>query len=152
MREAAIASVYRAVDMARKILVVDDEPHVTHVLAYVLRRLGDEVFTASDGDQALISAQENVPDLIIADYFMPALDGLEVCAKLLQDPRTAGIPVVMLTARTHSIGPAQLAASRVRCLVAKPFSPRELVAKVAEIIGPPAGRIMPNHGNKSVSA
>jgi CheY-like chemotaxis protein len=123
----------------RRILVVDDEMYVTQILAFNLRRAGDEVLTADDGEQALGLAREHVPDLIIADYQMPRLDGLGMCARLREDPRTADIPVMMLTARGHRLGAEDLQKAGVRFVLAKPFSARELMTRVEELIGPSTG-------------
>jgi DNA-binding response OmpR family regulator len=123
--------------MQRKILVVDDEMYVTQLLAFILRRVGDEVHTADDGEQALLAAAEMAPDLIIADYQMPVLDGLEMCRRLRADSRTADIPVLILTARGHRLRPGDVEGTNVRYVLAKPFSPRELVIKVDDLIGRP---------------
>jgi CheY-like chemotaxis protein len=127
----------------RRILVVDDEMYVTQILAFNLRRAGDEVLTADDGEQALGLAEEHLPDLIIADYQMPRLDGLGMCIRLRQDPRTANIPILMLTARKHRLNPEDLARAGVQFVLAKPFSARELMARVEELIGPSSGAAMP---------
>ncbi len=123
--------------MQRKILVVDDEMYVTQLLAFILRRVGDEVHTADDGEQALLAATELQPDLVIADYQMPVLDGLEMCRRLKADPRTRDIPVLVLTARGHRLRPTDVDGTNVRYVLAKPFSPRELVNKVDDLIGRP---------------
>ena len=118
--------VCKEVRMQRKILVVDDEMYVTQLLAFILRRVGDEVHVADDGEQALLlaAAAEVKPDLIIADFQMPVLDGLEMCRRLKADPATNDIPVLMLTARGHRLRPDDAwKRTNVRCVLAKPFSP-----------------------------
>src|SRR5580692_265856 len=77
---------------AKKILVADDESHILHVVSLKLRNAGFEVLTAADGQEALELAQSERPDLLITDYHMPQLSGLELCQKLKQDPATARIP------------------------------------------------------------
>ena len=83
---------------ARKVLVVDDEVHILHVVSLKLRNAGYDVVTAQDGSEALELAQMELPDLIITDYQMPHLSGLELCQRLKQIPATSKIPAVMLTA------------------------------------------------------
>jgi len=121
--------------MPRRILVVDDELYVTQLLAFILRRAGDDVTTADEGDLACQQAAQLQPDLIIADYQMPLIDGIEMCRRLKANPVTASIPVLMLTARGHRLTPAELDSTNVRCVLAKPFSPRELLGKVQDLIG-----------------
>ncbi len=110
-----------------RILVCDDEPHILHVVSTKLRNAGFTVDTAADGEEAWELANEHRPDLIITDYQMPALSGLELCAKLRTDPRTEGIPVIMLTARGFSMRDGDLAGTNIRQVIPKPFSPREIL-------------------------
>src|SRR5262245_4826544 len=81
------------------ILVVDDEKDLVDLIAYNLKRNGYEVITAADGNAALESAHEQVPDLIILDVMMPGIDGMEVARRLRADARTTSVPIVMLTAK-----------------------------------------------------
>lgn len=81
----------------RKILIVDDEPAVRRLLEKGLKMFDAEIFTATNGDAAINSARENLPDLIISDIHMPNCDGLSLCKKLLEDPTTKGIPIIILT-------------------------------------------------------
>lgn len=122
--------------MARKILVVDDELYVTQLLAFILRRTGDEVYTADNGETAIALAAEVKPDLVIADYQMPLINGLELCRRLKQQEQTAEVPVMVLTARGHRLRPADVEGTNVRVMLPKPFSPRELLSRVEEMIGP----------------
>lgn len=119
---------------AKRILVCDDEPHIVHVVATKLRNAGFQVTTASDGQDGFESACEEPPDLIFTDYQMPYLSGLELCAKLKAEPRTASIPVVMLTARGYSLTAKDLSATNIRHVLVKPFSPREILATAQEIL------------------
>src|SRR5208282_1463309 len=89
----------------KKILVADDESHILHVVSLKLRNAGFEVLTAADGLEALELAQTERPDLLITDYHMPQLSGLELCQKLKHDPATARIPAIMLTARGYQLEP-----------------------------------------------
>src|SRR5450432_2372294 len=89
----------------KKILVADDESHILHVVSLKLRNAGFTVVTACDGQEALELAISEQPDLLITDYHMPQLSGLELCKRLKQDPQTAGIPAIMLTARGYDLEP-----------------------------------------------
>jgi DNA-binding response OmpR family regulator len=122
--------------MPRRILVVDDELYVTQLLSFILRRVGDDVFTADEGQSACAMAHELVPDLVIADYQMPGLNGMDMARQLRSDPATAEVPVLVLTARGHRLSEQDVAGTNIRCMLAKPFSPRELLARVEEMIGP----------------
>jgi two-component system alkaline phosphatase synthesis response regulator PhoP len=118
----------------RTILIADDESHILHVVSMKLRNAGYTVFTASDGQEALDMAIAEKPDLLITDYHMPLLSGLELCQRLKQDPETANIPAIMLTARGYDLEPADTQSSGIRCMLSKPFSPRQLLATVNEVL------------------
>jgi len=121
------------------ILVVDDEPHIVHVLSVKLRKAGFDVLCAMDGQAALASALEHSPDLVITDYQMPLLNGGGLCDALLHNKTTRDTPVVMLTARTHSIGEHDSHRSNIKAVIGKPFSPREVLKKVHELLGTTPG-------------
>ena len=118
----------------KKILVADDETHILHVVSLKLRNAGFIVVTARDGQEALEMAQADRPDLIITDYHMPQLSGLELCQRLKQDPRTTGIPAIMLTARGYHLEPADTEKSGILRMLSKPFSPRQLLTTVNEVL------------------
>ena len=82
-----------------KVLVVDDEPDALELVSFNLKAAGYDVVTADDGNEALRKARQQVPDLILLDVMLPEVDGLEVCKLLRRDPATAGIPIIMLTAK-----------------------------------------------------
>ena len=119
---------------AKTLLIVDDEPHVRHMLDYKLVRAGFSVITATNGVDALRLVREHHPDLIITDLQMPGGDGLSLCLKLCEQPDTATIPVIMLTARGYKVPPSDLVRTNIKGLVPKPFSPRELLAQVQELL------------------
>ena len=119
----------------KTILVADDESHILNVVSLKLRNAGFRVLTAHDGQEALEAAQQERPDLIITDYHMPLLSGLELCRRLKQDPATSGIPAIMLTARGYHLEPRDTAESGIRRMLSKPFSPRHLLATVNEVLG-----------------
>jgi CheY-like chemotaxis protein len=118
----------------KKILVADDETHILHVVSLKLRNAGYHVLTARDGQEALEMAQSEKPDLIITDYHMPMLSGLELCRRLKQDPATSEIPAIMLTARGYQLDPSDTEQSGILRMLSKPFSPRQLLTTVNEVL------------------
>ncbi|WP_428939937.1 response regulator [Fontivita pretiosa] len=119
---------------AKTILVADDESHILHVVSLKLRNAGYRVITARDGQEALELAQTEKPDLLITDYHMPQLSGLELCQKLKQTPLTSAIPTIMLTARGYHLEPSDTEKSGILRMLSKPFSPRQLLATVKEVL------------------
>jgi len=119
----------------KTILVADDESHILHVVSLKLRNAGYRVVTARDGQEALELAQQEKPDLLITDYHMPQLSGLELCQKLKQEVSTSDIPTIMLTARGYHLEPADTEKSGILRMLSKPFSPRHLLATVNEVLG-----------------
>jgi CheY-like chemotaxis protein len=122
---------------SKKILVADDESHILNVVSLKLSNAGYVVVTASDGQEAFELATAQRPDLIITDYHMPLLSGLELCQKLRQSAATTGIPTILLTARGYGLEPADMEQNGISRLVSKPFSPRQLLATVNEMLGMP---------------
>jgi two-component system alkaline phosphatase synthesis response regulator PhoP len=116
-------------------LVVDDEPHIRYILELKLTQAGWCVRTARDGRRAYEQACAEPPRVVVADLQMPILDGLALCRLLKENPLTCAIPVVMLTARGHRISSEQLAQTNVKAVIGKPFSPRELLDRVAQLAG-----------------
>ena len=123
--------------MAHRILVVDDEAHILQVLSLKLRNAGYEVLTAVDGEEGLECATRQRPDAVITDFQMPYMTGLELCRALADNPATASIPVLMLTARGYALDAEDLApphGSNIRDVLSKPFSPRAVVEKVQRVL------------------
>ena len=118
----------------KTILVADDETHILHVVSLKLRNAGFRVITARDGQEALEMAQQNHPDLLITDYHMPQLSGLELCRRLKQDKSLPHIPVIMLTARGYHLEPQDTENSGILKMLSKPFSPRQLLVTVNEVL------------------
>jgi len=117
-----------------KILVAEDSSMVRRLVAARLAADGYEVLEAADGEQALMLARTEHPDLLILDKVMPKFDGFEVVRALREDPRTAGLPIVMLTERTSEedvLGGLNLG---VEEYMPKPFSPRELSVRVRRVL------------------
>jgi two-component system phosphate regulon response regulator PhoB len=117
-----------------RILVVDDEPDAIELVGFNLKGAGYEVSTAVDGEEALKKAREQLPDLIVLDLMIPAVDGLEVCKILRRDGRTATIPIVMLTAKAAEVDRVLGLELGADDYVTKPFSPRELVLRVKRLL------------------
>jgi two-component system alkaline phosphatase synthesis response regulator PhoP len=119
---------------APRVLVVDDEPDIVELVAANLRKEGFEVLGAGDGSRALTLARDEAFDLIVLDLMLPDIQGLEVCRALRRDPRTAAVPLIMLTARGEEVD--KLIGFEVGAddYVTKPFSPRELVARVRALL------------------
>jgi two-component system alkaline phosphatase synthesis response regulator PhoP len=115
----------------RTVLVVDDEPEIVRILRDYLERAGFKVLTASDGEAAVAAARREKPDLVVLDLGLPSLDGLDVARALRRDGE---VPIIMLTARseeTDRVAGLELGADDY---VAKPFSPREVVARVRAVL------------------
>src|SRR5206468_5742383 len=121
-------------DTNKTILVADDESHILHVVSLKLRNAGYTVVTARDGQEALELAQQEMPDLLITDYHMPQLSGLELCRRLKQDEATSKIPAIMLTARGYNLEPQDTETSGILRMLSKPFSPRQLLTTVNEVL------------------
>ncbi len=117
------------------VLVADDDPDILDLVRYRLERSGYAVATAADGVEALRLADELSPALAVLDVMMPALNGFEVTKRLRETPATAGIPVILLTARAQEADVQEGFASGADDYLRKPFSPRELSARVQAILG-----------------
>ncbi|HLZ71962.1 MAG TPA: response regulator transcription factor [Dehalococcoidia bacterium] len=117
--------------MTQTVLVVDDEAMVTEVVGKYLRREGYEVVCVGDGDAALAAAQQHRPDLVVLDLMLPRVDGLEVCRKLRARSQ---VPVIMLTAKGEELDRIIGLELGADDYIPKPFSPRELVARVKAVL------------------
>ncbi len=120
--------------MPKRITVVEDETAIAEILQYNLEQAGFEVEVLAEGDLALVTIRRRVPDLILLDLMLPGLDGLELTRLLKRDPKTAAVPLIMLTARdgeTDRIVGLELGADDY---ITKPFSPREVVLRVKAVL------------------
>lgn len=120
--------------MKTRILLIEDDENITEMVRYNLERAEFEIETALDGEEGLMRATEEVPDLVLLDWMLPNLSGLEICRRLRRTPETGNVPIIMLTARTEE-------SDRVRGLdtgaddyVTKPFSPKELIARIQAVL------------------
>lgn len=116
--------------MNAKILVVDDETYIVELVKFNLEKEGFQVVVAYDGIKALEMVEEEKPDLVILDIMLPRMDGLEVCRKLRQDIRHAHLPIIMLTAKGEEVDTVLGLEMGADDYIKKPFSPREMVARV----------------------
>ena len=123
--------------MKPTILVVEDDASMAELLRYNLEHEGFEVAYAADGEEGLLQAEEKTPDLVLLDWMLPLVSGIEVCRRLRRQPATRNTPIIMLTARGEE-------ADRIRGLdtgaddyITKPFSPAELISRVHAVLRRP---------------
>lgn len=120
--------------MAKKVLIVDDEPNIVISLEFLMKKEGFEVAVADDGDAALTQVAAFQPDLILLDVMMPKKSGFEVCESLRADPANAGVKIVILTAKGRETEVAKGLAIGADAYVTKPFSPKALAAQVKQLL------------------
>ena len=116
------------------VLVVEDEPDIRHLIAHHLGREGFRCREVATGAEALRAVRTSIPDLIVLDLMLPEMGGLEVCRRLRGDAGTAAIPIIMLTAKSDEIDRVVGLELGADDYVAKPFSPKELVARVRAVL------------------
>jgi two-component system, OmpR family, alkaline phosphatase synthesis response regulator PhoP len=121
--------------MTRRVLLCDDEIHILRAAEFKLKKAGYDVRTAGNGEEAWQAILLEQPDVLITDCQMPRLDGLGLVRRLRENPATAALPVLMLTAKGFELSHEELAKQwQVLAIIAKPFSPRELVERVNAIL------------------
>ncbi|UCH90926.1 MAG: response regulator [Nitrospirota bacterium] len=120
--------------MTATVLVVDDEKDLVELVRYHLEKDGMKCLEARDGETALQLARERHPDLIVLDLMLPGVDGLEVCRKVRKDPKTASVAIIMLTAKAEEVDRIVGLEMGADDYMVKPFSPRELVARVKAVL------------------
>jgi phosphate regulon transcriptional regulator PhoB len=120
--------------MGARVLIVEDEPDIRDLLAFHLEREGYHVTRSRTGADALRQVRARPPDLILLDLMLPELGGLDVCRRLRQDPRTASVPIVMLTARGEEVDRILGLELGADDYIVKPFSPKEVVARVRAVL------------------
>jgi len=118
----------------KKVLVVDDEVHIVHVVAIKLRNRGYEVITADNGAEAFEAACKEKPDIVVTDYQMPVMTGAELVTKLRQNEQTRDMPVIMLTARSFAIADDEKENLQISEFLSKPFSPKELLRCIEDTL------------------
>ncbi len=121
-------------DEPKNILVVDDEPDLVELVLYNLKKEGFQVDSASDGEKALSAIRRGNYDLIILDLMLPGIQGMELCRILRNDIETSELPIIMLTAKGEEVDRIVGLEMGADDYIAKPFSPRELVARVKAVL------------------
>ncbi|AWU95193.1 phosphate regulon transcriptional regulator PhoB [Azospirillum ramasamyi] len=116
------------------VLVVEDEADILTLLRYNLEKEGFRVATASDGEEALLAAGEQTPHIVLLDWMLPLMSGLEVCRQLRRNAKTRDIPIIMLTARGEEGDRVRGLNSGADDYITKPFSPTELVARMRAVL------------------
>lgn len=123
----------------KKILIVDDEPHIVELVRVSLEDCDYELHDAVDGEEALQMAREILPNLILLDVMLPRMDGFDVCRQLKEDPRTRHIEVILLTAKSQDDDVRAGMRAGADAYITKPFSPMRLLAEVqTRLSGQPA--------------
>ena len=120
--------------MTARILIIEDEEPLTLLLRYNLEAEGYDVDTASRGDEAEVRLKENAPDLVVLDWMLPGLSGIELCRRLRARPQTQGLPIIMLTARGEESERVRGLATGADDYIVKPFSVPELLARIRALL------------------
>ncbi len=121
--------------MTKRILIVDDEPHMRLVTQLSLKKGGFDTLLAGDAREALALAASEHPDLIVLDVVMPGMDGLAALRELKSNPATATIPVIMLTSRGQTVLREEAQTSGAVLYLTKPFAPSQLLAQAKQVMG-----------------
>ena len=124
--------------MSKKILIADDEPNIVTALEFLLQRSGYEVLLARDGEAALKQVEQHLPDLVLLDVMMSVKSGYEVCQRMRARPEWQHIKIVMLSAKGREAEVSKGMSLGADSYVTKPFSNKDLVAKIDELLGSPA--------------
>ncbi len=127
--------------MPSLILIVEDEPAQAEVLSYNLKAEGYRVNLADDGEEALLMIEEEKPDLVVLDWMLPHVSGIEVCRRLQSNPVTKSLPVIMLTARGEESDKVRGLETGADDFVVKPYSPKEIIARVRAVLRRASGGI-----------
>lgn len=120
--------------MAANILVVEDEPAIQELIAANLQLAGHTVQRAEDGEQALHRVREAVPDVILLDWMLPGVSGIQLAKRFRADDRTRDVPIIMLTARSEEVDKVAGLEAGADDYVTKPFSPKELMARIKAVL------------------
>ncbi len=124
--------------MAKKVMIVDDDPDIVEIIKLVIQDAGYETVEVYGGKECLYKLEDIKPDLILLDIMMPDLDGYEVHRKIKENEETANIPVIAVTAKTQALDKMiGLHISKMEGYITKPFGKKELIDKVKEVIGKP---------------
>lgn len=121
--------------MPRRVLVVDDEPNMSFTLQLMMRKAGYQVRLARDGEEALAAMTEYQPHMVLLDATPAGRDGFQICEAMRANPDWAGVKIIMLSAKARDIDRQKGFAAGADELVAKPFSPREVLQRVTDLLG-----------------
>ncbi|HEX6828299.1 MAG TPA: response regulator [Burkholderiales bacterium] len=121
--------------MPKKVLIADDEPNIVLSLEFLMQRAGYQVQVATNGEEALRFAAESCPDLLLLDIMLPRMSGFEVCQKVRENPACGAVKIIMLTAKGRDTEMAKGLAMGADAYVTKPFSTKDLLAQVKQILG-----------------
>lgn len=127
--------------MKKRVLLIEDDPSAVRLVSYTLEQEGYEVLTATNGLEGLKKVREEAPDLLVLDVMLPGLDGFEVCRRLRADEQTAGLPVLMLSAKAQEIDKTTGLKVGADDYLAKPADPSEIVARVANLLAMKTTRV-----------
>jgi len=120
--------------MAKKILIIEDDPAISRLVDYSLRHEGHEVITAANGLEGIRKARKEAPDLVILDVMLPGMDGFEICHRLRSEPDTAQLPILMFSAKAQEIDKHTGLNVGADDYLPKPASPAEIVDRVAKLL------------------
>ncbi len=121
--------------MAKKVLIADDEPNIVVSLEFLMKQKGYVVKVVTNGEEVLRAVAEFAPDLILLDVMMPRMSGYDVCQKVRENPAWAGIGIIMLSAKGRDVEVNKGMAVGANAYVTKPFSTKDLIAQVAQMLG-----------------
>lgn len=121
--------------MAKKILIIEDDPSFSRAINHIIEKEGYDVITASNGLSGFRMAQEEKPDLLILDVMLPGLDGFEICSRLRQDPPTANLPIVMLSTKGQEADKTTGLKVGANEYLTKPVDRELLLAKITSLLG-----------------
>jgi DNA-binding response OmpR family regulator len=121
--------------MSKKVLIADDEPNIVTSLEFLLVKAGYEVYTARDGGEALALMERFAPDAVLLDIMMPIRSGYQVCEEIRANPAWHAVKIIMLTAKGRDAEVAKGLAAGADAYITKPFSTKELVSRVRELLG-----------------
>jgi DNA-binding response OmpR family regulator len=121
--------------MAKKILIADDEPNIVVSLEFLMKQKGYVVKVVTNGEEVLRAVEEFGPDLILLDVMMPHMSGYDVCQKVRENPAWADIGIIMLSAKGRDVEVNKGMAVGANAYVTKPFSTKDLIAQVAQMLG-----------------
>lgn len=127
--------------MKKRVLLIEDDPSSVRLVSYTLEQEGYEVLTATNGLEGLKKVREEAPDLLVLDVMLPGLDGFEVCRRLRADEQTAGLPVLMLSAKAQETDKTTGLKMGADDYLAKPADPSEIVARVANLLAMKTTRV-----------